>query len=273
MLVGVVLLASLVRRSDVANVSPDQPQWDRWHDERRIPFVRLVVPLLILVALALPAGLLARRDEESPAAGAAAAAAGGDDDAGAAPARRDADARSRAAAALARGRAALAGPADRRTPAAADRRRVRDLGPDPQAGRQPPVASLGHRPPAAHAAATCWPATRAGIRTRRRCWSATCHARTAATSGRASAASATPRTRTGSTPTSTTRGSTGDCAGRATRRRSTAPRRRSWSTRFVVQDAQYVFVGPSLGLRGPRRIVQVLTHHDDHLHVRLRASR
>jgi murein endopeptidase len=41
---------------------------------------------------------------------------------------------------------------------------------------------------------------------------------------------------------------------------------------FVREGAQYVFVGPSLGLRGPRKIVQVLTHHDDHLHVRLRGS-
>ena len=39
---------------------------------------------------------------------------------------------------------------------------------------------------------------------------------------------------------------------------------------FVAEGAEYVFVGPSLGLRGPRKVVQVLTHHDDHLHVRLR---
>jgi hypothetical protein len=41
---------------------------------------------------------------------------------------------------------------------------------------------------------------------------------------------------------------------------------------FVREGAQYVFVGPSLGLRGPRKVVQALTHHDDHLHVRLRGS-
>jgi murein endopeptidase len=41
---------------------------------------------------------------------------------------------------------------------------------------------------------------------------------------------------------------------------------------FVRAGAQYVFVGPSLGLRGPRGVVQALAHHDDHLHVRLRAS-
>jgi murein endopeptidase len=40
---------------------------------------------------------------------------------------------------------------------------------------------------------------------------------------------------------------------------------------FVAEEAEYVFVGPSLGLRGPREVVQALTHHDDHLHVRLRA--
>ena len=39
---------------------------------------------------------------------------------------------------------------------------------------------------------------------------------------------------------------------------------------FVDAGAQKVFVGPSLGLRGPRRVVSPLAHHDDHLHVRLR---
>jgi murein endopeptidase len=39
---------------------------------------------------------------------------------------------------------------------------------------------------------------------------------------------------------------------------------------FVRAGAQYVFVGPSLGLHGPRNVVQVLAHHDDHLHVRIR---
>jgi murein endopeptidase len=41
---------------------------------------------------------------------------------------------------------------------------------------------------------------------------------------------------------------------------------------FVREDAEYVFVGPSLGLRGPSKVVQALVNHDDHLHVRLRAS-
>jgi murein endopeptidase len=38
---------------------------------------------------------------------------------------------------------------------------------------------------------------------------------------------------------------------------------------FVAQGAVNVFVGPSLDLRGPRRIVSPLVHHDNHLHVRL----
>jgi murein endopeptidase len=40
--------------------------------------------------------------------------------------------------------------------------------------------------------------------------------------------------------------------------------------RFVAAGAQYVFVGPRTGLRGPRRVVQAIPHHDNHLHVRLR---
>ena len=41
-------------------------------------------------------------------------------------------------------------------------------------------------------------------------------------------------------------------------------------TRFVRMGAVYVFVGPRTGLRGPRKIVQRLVHHDDHMHVRIR---
>ena len=40
--------------------------------------------------------------------------------------------------------------------------------------------------------------------------------------------------------------------------------------RFVAADAQFVFVGRHTGLRGPRRVVQAIPLHDDHLHVRLR---
>jgi murein endopeptidase len=39
--------------------------------------------------------------------------------------------------------------------------------------------------------------------------------------------------------------------------------------RFVAAGPQFVFVGTRVGLRGPRRIVQVLTHHNDHMHVRI----
>jgi murein endopeptidase len=39
--------------------------------------------------------------------------------------------------------------------------------------------------------------------------------------------------------------------------------------RFVAAGAVKVFVGPHVGLRGPRRIVQRLVYHDDHMHVRI----
>jgi hypothetical protein len=38
--------------------------------------------------------------------------------------------------------------------------------------------------------------------------------------------------------------------------------------RLVAAGAEYVFVGPSLGLHGPRGVVQELAHHDNHAHVR-----
>ncbi len=40
--------------------------------------------------------------------------------------------------------------------------------------------------------------------------------------------------------------------------------------RFVAAGVERVFTGPSLGLRGPRAVVQPLPHHDNHLHVRIR---
>jgi murein endopeptidase len=40
--------------------------------------------------------------------------------------------------------------------------------------------------------------------------------------------------------------------------------------RFVAAGAQYVFVGLSTGLHGPRRVVQAIPLHNNHLHVRLR---
>jgi murein endopeptidase len=39
--------------------------------------------------------------------------------------------------------------------------------------------------------------------------------------------------------------------------------------RFARAGAAVIFVGPHTGLRGPRGVVQVLAHHDNHLHVRL----
>lgn len=39
--------------------------------------------------------------------------------------------------------------------------------------------------------------------------------------------------------------------------------------RFVAAGAQFIFVGPSTGLRGPPAVVQPLIHHDDHMHVRI----
>jgi D-alanyl-D-alanine carboxypeptidase/D-alanyl-D-alanine-endopeptidase (penicillin-binding protein 4) len=42
--------------------------------------------------------------------------------------------------------------------------------------------------------------------------------------------------------------------------------------RFVRAGAVYVFVGPRTGLTGPRKIVQALANHDNHMHVRIRAK-
>ena len=39
--------------------------------------------------------------------------------------------------------------------------------------------------------------------------------------------------------------------------------------RFLGAGAEVIFVGPNTGLRGPLGRVQVLVHHDNHLHVRL----
>ncbi|HTE59470.1 MAG TPA: penicillin-insensitive murein endopeptidase [Solirubrobacteraceae bacterium] len=40
--------------------------------------------------------------------------------------------------------------------------------------------------------------------------------------------------------------------------------------RFLDAGADYVFTGPRLNLRGPRKVVVELAHHDDHMHVRIR---
>ncbi len=42
--------------------------------------------------------------------------------------------------------------------------------------------------------------------------------------------------------------------------------------RFVAAGAEKIFVGPHTGLIGPPGIVQVIAHHDDHLHVRYSKS-
>jgi murein endopeptidase len=39
---------------------------------------------------------------------------------------------------------------------------------------------------------------------------------------------------------------------------------------FVEAGAQFLFVGPNVRLRGPRKVVQPLALHDDHMHVRIR---
>ena len=39
--------------------------------------------------------------------------------------------------------------------------------------------------------------------------------------------------------------------------------------RFVAAGAQFVFVGTRTRLRGPRKVVQVIAHHNDHMHVRI----
>lgn len=44
-------------------------------------------------------------------------------------------------------------------------------------------------------------------------------------------------------------------------------------TRFVRAGAVKVFVGPRVRLRGPRRVVGLLPHHDNHLHVRIGRDR
>lgn len=42
--------------------------------------------------------------------------------------------------------------------------------------------------------------------------------------------------------------------------------------RFVAAGAKLVYVGPNTGFTGPRGVVRVLWNHDNHLHVRIRAT-
>ena len=39
--------------------------------------------------------------------------------------------------------------------------------------------------------------------------------------------------------------------------------------RFVAAGAQFVFIGTRTDLRGPRKVVEVIAHHNDHMHVRI----
>lgn len=38
--------------------------------------------------------------------------------------------------------------------------------------------------------------------------------------------------------------------------------------RFVAAGAEFIFVGPHIRLKGPKKVVQKLVFHDDHMHVR-----
>jgi hypothetical protein len=80
------------------------------------------------------------------------------------------------------------------------------------------------------------------------------------------------RTRTGSTPTSTTRAGR---AGAAPYKPSQVDRdlAQDLVDRFVAAGRAAIYVGPSLDLTGPRKVVVPLVHHDDHLHVRLQLRR
>jgi murein endopeptidase len=39
--------------------------------------------------------------------------------------------------------------------------------------------------------------------------------------------------------------------------------------RFVAAGVQFVFVGTRVGLTGPKKVVEVIAHHNDHMHVRI----
>jgi murein endopeptidase len=42
--------------------------------------------------------------------------------------------------------------------------------------------------------------------------------------------------------------------------------------RFAREDADVLYVGPNTGFTGPRGVVEVLWNHDNHLHLRIRAT-
>jgi murein endopeptidase len=39
--------------------------------------------------------------------------------------------------------------------------------------------------------------------------------------------------------------------------------------RFIAEGVQFVFIGTRTHLHGPRKVVQVIAHHNDHMHVRI----
>jgi murein endopeptidase len=43
--------------------------------------------------------------------------------------------------------------------------------------------------------------------------------------------------------------------------------------RFVAEGVQFVFIGTRTHLHGPRKVVQVIAHHNDHMHVRIIPSK
>ena len=132
------------------------------------------------------------------------------------------------------------------------------------------MAALGHRPARAARCSTCSRATARRTRTRRASGSPTSRARTAAASA-------------------SNFGGLGHASHQngldvdilyprldGLERRACAPAlvddelSQDLVDRFVAAGAVYVFTGPRLALRGPRRVVVKLAHHDDHMHVRIR---
>ena len=66
-----------------------------------------------------------------------------------------------------------------------------------------------------------------------------------------------------------------DRALRAARRPADVDRRLAQDLvdRLVAAGARFAFVGLRVGLTGPRKTVQAIPHHDDHVHVRIRNPR